>query len=186
MAASYPTLVKSFSTKENFVTTVLAEHVNDLQDEVTSLEANLGTNIRVSSGWVGTFDKVTTTWNTLKDRIANIEFGLNNIYGAVDFGGFMPPGGTTGQALVKTSNADFAGGWATIYQPPTGGSTGQVLTKNSATNYDMVWSTVATHEPPAGGTTGQVLTKTSNTDYDMSWSTVTIPDPLSPFLLGGM
>ena len=80
MTASYPAAVKSFSSKVDFSDTVLAEHVNSLQEEVNSLQANLGTLIKTGSGWVGTFDQITTSWNTLKDRIANIEYGLGDVY----------------------------------------------------------------------------------------------------------
>ena len=80
MTASYPAAVKSFSTKVDFADTVLAEHVNSLQEEVNSIQANLGTLIKTGSGWVGDFDLVTTSWNTLKDRLANIEYGLKDIY----------------------------------------------------------------------------------------------------------
>lgn len=80
MTAAYPASVKSFTTKVDFSDTVLAEHVNSLQEEVNSLQANLGTFIKTGSGWVGEFDLVTTSWNTLKDRLANIEYGLKDIY----------------------------------------------------------------------------------------------------------
>ena len=80
MTASYPASVKSFVTKVDFTDTVLAEHVNTLQEEVNSLQANLGTYIKTGSGWVGTFDTVTTAWDTLKDRLANIEYGLKDVY----------------------------------------------------------------------------------------------------------
>lgn len=80
MTAAYPATVKSFTTKVDFSDTVLAEHVNSLQDEVNSLQANLGTFIKTGSGWVGEFDQVTTAWNTLKDRLANIEYGLGDVY----------------------------------------------------------------------------------------------------------
>ena len=80
MTASYPTTVKSFVTKVDFTDTVLAEHVNSLQLEVTSIETVLGTSIRTGSGWVGEFDTITSSWNTLKDRIANIEYGLKDVY----------------------------------------------------------------------------------------------------------
>ena len=80
MTASYPSTVKSFVTKVDFTDTVLAEHVNSLQLEVTSIETVLGTSIRTGSGWVGTFDVITSSWNTLKDRIANIEYGLKDVY----------------------------------------------------------------------------------------------------------
>ncbi len=72
--------MKSFVTKVDFADTVLAEHVNSLQDEVNSLQANLGTLIKTGSGWVGVFDQVTTNWDTLKDRLANIEYGLGDVY----------------------------------------------------------------------------------------------------------
>ena len=42
MAASFPTSVKEFTTKEDAVTDVLAAHVNDLQDEVVAVETALG------------------------------------------------------------------------------------------------------------------------------------------------
>ena len=80
MTASYPSSVKSFTTKVDFSDTVLAEHVNSLQDEVNTIEANLGTYITTGSGWVGSFDQVTTNWNSLKDRLANIEYGLNDAF----------------------------------------------------------------------------------------------------------
>jgi hypothetical protein len=80
VTASYPASVKSFTTKVDFTDTVLAEHVNTLQEEVNSLQANLGTYIKTGSGWVGDVDFVTTNWNTLKDRLANIEYGLKDVY----------------------------------------------------------------------------------------------------------
>jgi hypothetical protein len=80
VTAAYPSAVKSFTTKVDFTDTVLAEHVNSLQDEVNIIEANLGTYITTSSGWVGTFDQITNTWNSLKDRIANIEYGLSDSF----------------------------------------------------------------------------------------------------------
>ena len=112
MTASYPSAVKSFTTKVDFTDTVLAAHVNDLQDEVNSLEATLGTSIKTGSGWVGSFDQITTTWDTLKDRLANIEYGLGDAYGRI-----IPSGGTTGQVLRKVSGTNYDVEWA---EPVTG------------------------------------------------------------------
>lgn len=106
MTAAYPASVRSFTTKVDFTDTVLAEHVNSLQEEVNAIQANLGTNIKTGSGGVGVYDTVTTAWNTLKDRITNIEYGLTDVWVAV------PAGGTTGQVLTKTSNSDYATTWA--------------------------------------------------------------------------
>jgi hypothetical protein len=80
VTATYPASIKSFSTKTDFIDTVLAEHVNTLQEEVNSIQTNLGTLVKTGSGWVGSFDVITTNWDTLKDRLANIEYGLYDIY----------------------------------------------------------------------------------------------------------
>ncbi len=125
MTASYPASVKSFTTKVDFTDTVLAEHVNSLQEEVNSIQANLGTNIKTGSGGVGNYDTVTTAWNTLKDRITNIEYGLTDVLGAV------PIGGSTGQVLTKSSSSDYATAWTTINALPSqSGNNGFYLTTN--------------------------------------------------------
>jgi len=136
VTASYPSAVKSFTTKVDFTDTVLAAHVNDLQDEVNSLQLNLGTFIKTGSGWVGSFDQVTTAWNTLKDRIANIEYGLNTAFAAK-----LPTGGTTGQVLVKSSNSNYATEWTTgNFLPPQTDNSGKYLTTNGSS---ASWATVA-------------------------------------------
>lgn len=136
MTASYPAAVKSFTTKVDFTDTVLAEHVNSLQDEVNSLQVNLGTYIKTGSGWVGSFDTVTTSWNTLKDRLANIEYGLYKVWTAV------PSGGSTGQVLTKSSGSDYATSWSTIDALPSqSGNDGRYLTTDGST---ASWQVVAT------------------------------------------
>ena len=128
MTAAYPASVKSFTTKVDFTDTVLAEHVNSLQEEVNAIQANLGTNIKTGSGGVGVYDNVTTAWNTLKDRITNIEYGLTDVWGAV------PTGGTTGQVLTKSSNSDYATSWTTVNALPSQtGNGGYYLTTDGTT-----------------------------------------------------
>jgi len=137
VAASYPASVKTFTTKVDFTDIVLAEHVNSLQDEVNSLEATLGTSIKTGSGWVGSFDQVTTSWDTLKDRIANIEYGLGDAYGRI-----LPSGGSTGQALVKSSGSNYAVEWGTIDSLPSqSGNSGKYLTTDGSS---ATWSEVTT------------------------------------------
>ena len=136
MTASYPAAVKSFVTKVDFADTILAEHVNSLQEEVNSLQANLGTFIKTGSGWVGNFDQVTTAWDSLKDRLANIEYGLADVWNAV------PVGGATGQVLTKTSGTDYATQWSTINALPSqSGNNGRYLTTDGST---ASWQVVAT------------------------------------------
>jgi hypothetical protein len=136
VTAAYPATVKSFTTKVDFSDTILAEHVNSLQDEVNSIQANLGTLIKTGSGWVGEFDQVTTAWDSLKDRLANIEYGLADVWNAV------PVGGSTGQVLTKTSGTDYATEWSTIDALPSqSGNSGRYLTTDGST---ASWQVVAT------------------------------------------
>jgi hypothetical protein len=136
VTASYPAAVKSFTTKVDFADTILAEHVNSLQEEVNSIQANLGTLIKTGSGWVGDFDQVTSNWDSLKDRLANIEYGLADVWNAV------PVGGSTGQVLTKTSNSNYATQWSTIDALPSqSGNSGRYLTTDGST---ASWQVVAT------------------------------------------
>jgi hypothetical protein len=136
VTAAYPAAVKSFVTKVDFSDTILAEHVNSLQEEVNSIQANLGTLIKTGSGWVGTFDQITTNWDSLKDRLANIEYGLADVWNAV------PVGGSTGQVLTKTSGTDYATQWSTINALPSqSGNSGRYLTTDGST---ASWQVVAT------------------------------------------
>ena len=135
MTAAYPAAVKSFTTKVDFADTILAEHVNTLQEEVNSIQANLGTLIKTGSGWVGDFDQVTSNWNTLKDRLANIEYGLADVWNAV------PVGGSTGQVLTKTSNTNYATQWSTLDALPSqSGNNGRFLTTDGSA---ASWAVVA-------------------------------------------
>jgi hypothetical protein len=74
MAAVFPTGIKTFSSKVDQVDTVLAAHVNELQEEVRAVESTLGTGLLVST-WAGAF---TTPGShaTLTARLLNIESGL--------------------------------------------------------------------------------------------------------------
>lgn len=135
MTASYPTTVKSFTTKVDFTDTVLAAHVNSLQEEVVAVQTELGTDVAVGSGWIGVFDSITTNWSTLKDRLANMEYGIQDALDAS-----IPTGGTTGQALVKTSNSNYAVAWQNIDALPSqSGNNGKFLTTNGST---ASWSTI--------------------------------------------
>lgn len=55
---------------------------------------------------------------------------------------------------------------------PTGGTTGQALVKTSSSNYALAWQTIdAGHSIPSGGLNGQVLAKSSDDDYAVAWTT---------------
>ena len=77
MAASYPTSVRSFTTKVNVVDIIEASHPNSLQEEVIALESVIGTSpslatAATASGWANT----ATDYVTVKARLANIEKGI--------------------------------------------------------------------------------------------------------------
>jgi hypothetical protein len=213
VTASYPASVKSFTTKVDFTDTVLAEHVNSLQDEVNSLQANLGTFIKTGSGWVGVFDVVTTNWNTLKDRLANMEYGIKDVYDdyvSRSGGSSIVASGAAIKGLIvkgassQTANlVEFQTSAGTVISKVD--AAGEIYTSDkklvpivyassqpSSVPAGTIWvdstSNVAQLTTqsgvPSGGNTGQVLTKSSNTSYDTEW--VDSPAPLDPFLLGGM
>lgn len=51
MPASFPTTVKTFTTKTNNVDTIDASHINDIQDEVNAVETLLGADSARSTAW---------------------------------------------------------------------------------------------------------------------------------------
>lgn len=134
----YPSAVRNFgSDVVNFTTTILAEHVNYLRAEVNSIETVLGTYLTLSSGWVGSFTEpvISYTWDSLKDRLANIEYGLHTAYAAK-----TPTGGTTGQVLQKNSSDNYDFSWVTFNGLPTQtDNSGKYLTTDGST---ASWTTV--------------------------------------------
>jgi hypothetical protein len=212
MAATYPASLKGFTTKADFVDTVLAVNVNDLQNEVAALEANIGTYISVGSGWVGSFDQVTTNWNSLKDRIANIEYGLGFVHGdyvSISGGSTIQPSGTSTVNLTLkaaasqtadiaqfqtssgtiTSKIDSSGNLYTSGQQVVPVVYSSLQPSNVPAGTIWVDSTsdiallTAQSGIPSGGKKGFVLVKASDNDYDTAWSQ---DIGLNPFLLGGM
>lgn len=74
MPAVFPNAVRVYTSKTDLVDTVLAEHVNLLQDEVTAVQSALGTGMLASS-WSGTF-ATPSTHTSVSARLANMEAGL--------------------------------------------------------------------------------------------------------------
>lgn len=74
MPALFPGSVRIFTPKVDLVDTVMASHVNLLQDEMTAVQTTLGTGI-LSSSWSGAYTNP-TTHTTLSDRLTNIEAGV--------------------------------------------------------------------------------------------------------------
>lgn len=78
MPALFPGSVRIFTPKVDLVDTVMASHVNLLQDEVTAIQTTLGTGL-LSSTWSGSYSNP-STHATLSARLENVEAGtkLNN------------------------------------------------------------------------------------------------------------
>jgi len=81
--AYYPDNTAVFSTKTDNVTTIVAADPNSIQSEVVAVQTELGTNPRVSTlgtGGLPTYIPAPTSssFTTVKARIANIEAGLTN------------------------------------------------------------------------------------------------------------
>lgn len=75
--ATYPSAIKSFTTKTDNVDYPAAAHINDPQAEITAIETELGTLPKGGSA------DVTTRLNTMDTRDTNIESGANIAVGAI-------------------------------------------------------------------------------------------------------
>ena len=76
MPAIFPGSVRVFTTKVDLVDTVMASHVNLLQEEVTAVQTTLGTSL-LSSTWSGAYTNTTSHIN-LSTRLINIEAGVKS------------------------------------------------------------------------------------------------------------
>jgi hypothetical protein len=77
MPASYPSSIKTFTRKRDLLDIVLAADINQVYDEITSVQTVLGAQVVINVGWTsGSFNQSTLTWPSLRERIQNIEFGL--------------------------------------------------------------------------------------------------------------
>ncbi len=115
MSQFFPVNIRPFTNKVDLVDTVLADHINALQNEVRgisiALTGNPSTNILTSS-FGGTFTSATTSWVSIDERLNNIEAGLVSGTGASSpyvkkvGDSIQPPSGTV--ALVVKTTAGTA------------------------------------------------------------------------------
>ncbi len=87
MPASYPSAIKTFTTKTNKVDLVDAAHINDLQLEVNAIETELGTTVR------GTATDLKTRLAVCLDGDGSIRHGISN-----------PGSPLTGQLFIRTDS----------------------------------------------------------------------------------
>jgi hypothetical protein len=128
MAANYPLTQISFTQKVDLRDIVLASDINSVYDEVTAIGVTLGTLPAENTGWQGgSFDQSTTSWNTVRERIQNIEYGLYTAFNDR----VNKTGGTTITPLTNTvvnlTVQSKVGQTADIFQGKT--SSGNTVTK---------------------------------------------------------
>lgn len=130
MPALFPNSVRIYSAKTDLVDTVLAEHVNLLQDEVTAVQSTLGTGL-LTSTWSGTFTQA-TSHASVSARLRNIEIGLLSVnadaVGAVTKSTFT----AKGDMIAATSSGNPA-------RLPVG-SNGTILTADSSQSTGVRWA----------------------------------------------
>jgi hypothetical protein len=78
MTASYPSAIRSFSTKRNILDVVDAADPNGIQEEIVAIEAAIGVNPNISTSPLssGSFAATSTPYANLSARLANIEIGI--------------------------------------------------------------------------------------------------------------
>lgn len=78
MTASYPSSIRSFSTKRNTLDIIDASDPNGVQEEIVAIQTIVGVspNLSTAPSSSGVFSATATTFNTLTARLANIETGI--------------------------------------------------------------------------------------------------------------
>lgn len=78
MTASYPSSIRSFSTKRNTLDIIDASDPNGIQEEVVAMQSVIGVNPNISTAPLstGSFSGTSTAYASLVARLANIETGI--------------------------------------------------------------------------------------------------------------
>ena len=138
MPALFPGAVRIFTAKVDLIDTVMAAHVNLLQDEVTAVQTTVGTGI-LNSTWAGSYGNP-STHTSLAARLENAEAGIKS--SATTLAGVSGTVvGTTGtQTLTNktltspTLNGGTLSGSVTSSATITGGTITGATLANSAAN----------------------------------------------------
>lgn len=171
MVAAYPASLKSFGVAhQDFTENILAAHINDLQDEVSAIETNLGVVPNQGQDVSGN----TQTYATLKARIDAIMAGVRS----------HTHDATQGVKLLQTNthqsvDTDTASGsihhtlGTGATQAATGNHAHTGIPTSSVTGLDAFIASTTAH-----GATGAVMGTTNTqvvTNKDLSSATNTFP-----------
>jgi hypothetical protein len=177
VAPQYPSNVKSFTNKVDLVDTIYADHVNTLQDEVRAIELTLGTGLRTSAGYSGTFSQ-TTEWDDLTARLTNIENGLVN----------GVPGGPYFYKTGDTITANV--GQVGITVKPASGTANLIEARSSSNSLGFRVDYRGIPYVNTGAIvyvgSAEYTAITSTNALDTTAIKALFPDIISPFLLAGM
>jgi hypothetical protein len=101
MAATYPGVVRPFTTKVNITMDIDSSHVNDLQDEVAAVETILGVNPHYD---IGLFTSgVVQNRGTVSNRIKGAEAGTDKPFVSVGYVGSANSWGTSETTIPWSS-----------------------------------------------------------------------------------
>lgn len=178
MPAIYPGSVRVFTPKVDLVDTVMASHVNLLQDEMTAVQTTLGTGI-LSSSWLGTFSQA-ASHASVGARLANIESGLRATTGVHGLTGTVV-GTSDTQTLTNKTLSGASNTLSNIAQSSVTGLVTDLSAKASSTDLTTHTSATAAHGATGavvGTTNTQTLTNktidgASNTLSNIAQSSVT-------------
>lgn len=82
MSAVYPSAIKTFSRRRDLLDIIQAVDINQVYDEVTSVQTYLGTFLTSKpAAWGSESFTTPSSWPTLRERIENIEAG---VYAAIN------------------------------------------------------------------------------------------------------
>lgn len=179
MAAQFPNSIRQFTPKVDLQDTILADHINALQDEVRAIELALnGTtdanNGLLTSSYTGSFAQ-TASWSSVDDRISNVERGLVNGVPASPYfkksgDSIQPTAGTVGLTLKTLS------GTAALFEARSAANAlGFNIDSSGTPKVDQAAVLYV------GSTEYNTLNTTANTALAVANAA-----PFDPFLLAGM
>jgi hypothetical protein len=165
MAAVFPSSVKVFVAKTDLVDSVLADHVNVLQDEVNATQSTLGLGL-LSSAWGSTW-AVPATHASVSARLTNIESNLgflSSTTASASTGVTLAGVQTLTNKTLTTPKIDSVltnTGTATVTFPLTADTLVGKATTDTLTNKTLTAPKIATILTNAGAAT---LTLPTSTD----------------------
>lgn len=173
MTASFPSSVKQFTRKRDLLDIVLAADINQVYDEVTAIEQKIGVLPATNIGFdQGSYSSSTLVWDTLRDRIQNIDYGVYVAYTdrVKSSGGSViePSGINTINLSLKSASGQTANQLSSI------NSSGITVFTIDADGYPKVSNSPVVYENGVQTLSNKTLSGTNNTFTDIPAASVTV------------